>query len=379
MNYTEEDAEYDSMLLLSEIEDININWMANKDNLKFDMKKHVSPEQAKLYDKILSHLKNEKFLKFASEALDCEIDKHWNIIDTGGSYEAGVAIIEDDDDDWDKLDGKYTYCEEMSRNIPLTVSVKNIRNVERMLSLDESLESKMKQLKKDVERDRILVNGIRLVGAEIGLENTMIAVKEVIEQVIRDCGLPCLNNFVKDELARLVLCKASRTHAGGISFQAIQSFINPRKTIVVPLSAVTPPLKVNIYMGKLKNQATADGAKDICVGTTDNTTTLNYKNASPSSKKKLRWGLVCNVTCESVFQLQNADDPNEIDMDNMRDNYNSANDDGRDRITTVSVLFEDAICFEVNLADKDKLNSMESISGYEQYSGKVHITEYVHA
>jgi len=217
----------------------------------------------------------------------------------------------------------------------------DIPNVGQMIS-DAGLvrvEASMKQLKKDIERDRLLVNGTRIVGAESGLDSVLRRICEVCDEVHQECGLPKLGTEAKEYTVLSLLSKASRSHSGGIAFQAAQSLIDPTTAMLVPQSAVTPPLKINIHLGAFpehcriraekaaqqKQESTLAAYQDsqdkpsAATATEENEdiegliegleTSSTHDTVLVSHTPGNKWGLVGKVTCESIFKVQLYDTP----------------------------------------------------------------------
>lgn len=351
-----------------------------------------------------------------------------------------------------------------------------IPNVDQMISDAGSVrvEASMKQLKKDIERDRLLVNGIRIVGAELGLDTVLQKICDVCDQIHTECGIPILGNEVKEFAVLSLLSKASRSHSGGIAFQAVQSLIDPTVAMLMPQSAVTPPLKINIHLGAFPSSScrtttntntntTATTARRVC--TEESCTSIADLPASPTdanfasfgsasaaqgnagdgqpapSTGKCKWGLVCKVTCESIFKIQLFDAPEEVGYDDCStgeleqgddeapclfrpvsvsecsenisgisrqpspgtDTENGATESatGNDlpaatstshgerldpvypgitlghRNTFVSVIYEDYVLFEVKLAPPGELSNFENLIDDWKETASVSITEIV--
>lgn len=98
-----------------------------------------------------------------------------------------------------------------ANKIPLV----DIPEVELMITDCSDLDTTLKQLRKDLERDRLLVNSIRVVGATLGLSGIMQLVGDVCNKILLECGLPRLSEGMRDHVVLAVLGKAARSHSGG--------------------------------------------------------------------------------------------------------------------------------------------------------------------
>ena len=78
-----------------------------------------------------------------------------------------------------------------------------------------------KQLQKDVERDSLIINGVKLAGS-VGLDEVLSEMSRTIDAVFSTCQLPPLPAELKTEFSLVSLRKAARTNSGGQSFQALQ-------------------------------------------------------------------------------------------------------------------------------------------------------------
>lgn len=119
-----------------------------------------------------------------------------------------------------------------------------------------------------------------------------------------------------------LLSKASRSHSGGIAFQAAQSLIDPSTAMLMPQSAVAPPLKINIHLGAFPTLRSEECANQVDRETVSENESSSATNAQPRDKipnikttdgdigrRGGKWGLVCKITAESIFKVQLYDTP----------------------------------------------------------------------
>ena len=78
-----------------------------------------------------------------------------------------------------------------------------------------------KQLQRDIERDSLIINGVK-IGGSIGLDEVIAEIGRAIDTVFSSSQLPPLPADIKNEFSLASLRKAARTNSGGQSFQALQ-------------------------------------------------------------------------------------------------------------------------------------------------------------
>jgi hypothetical protein len=351
INYSEADAEFDSHLVFQEVEDLDpVTAMGNS---------LVSGQEAtsgqRINRMVMSHLRNVRYAKFAQEALRTEL----NNLDIDPSHGSVSSKMES------ALSTAEFRRRLQQRN---RINAVEIPNVQQMIS-DAGLvrvDASMKQLKKDIERDRLIVNGIRVVGAEAGLDAVLTKICGICDDVHAECGIPNLGDEVKEFVVLSLLSKASRSHSGGIAFQAAQNLIDPATTMLMPQSAVAPPLKINIHLGafpetRSERQVIESGLETATVNTpptqfnsvhssTSSKHTAPFPSSSSSSGKAKnstgrcgRWGLVCKITGESIFKVQLYDSPVEEGYDDCSTGELEGGEDGTPRLFRAVTVKESAI------------------------------------
>lgn len=203
IKYTENDMDYDIQLMLQELSKYDIN--SKEIFLEDDQSKTTyKGNDLNIADIVNKHLRNIRYYKYAYNSIETEKQ----------------LFIKDNVDQ-----NKFTVVDSLNQdnqknNMELVISNKltlcSIPNIESMISSIDTLEHTMKQLKKDLERDRILINHIRIVGANIGIHNLILFMNDICDEVLRECSLPILCFEIKDYLNLSILSKASRSHSGGI-------------------------------------------------------------------------------------------------------------------------------------------------------------------
>jgi hypothetical protein len=95
-----------------------------------------------------------------------------------------------------------------------------------LCNLRQSIEAiDIKQLKKDFERDRVIINGNRMMGAMTTFEGVIRQVEEIFDRNHLHCLLPSLSPGNKRNIALQVLKLASRTNSSGIAFEVLRQFL----------------------------------------------------------------------------------------------------------------------------------------------------------
>ena len=104
--------------------------------------------------------------------------------------------------------------------VPFEINISNLCEFE-----NDYLSIPIKQLKKDLERDRIIINGHRLVGATVEFDGIIQVVEEIIDRNLINCQLPLLSSQIKREIVLNTLRLATRTYSGGIAFKHFVIFL----------------------------------------------------------------------------------------------------------------------------------------------------------
>ncbi len=226
------------------------------------------------------------------------------------------------------------------------------------LETNQSRELQLKQLKKDIERDRLLLNSQRLIGANIGIDKIIQSIIQVLHTLADECLVTRLNDNIAKEIALAILLKASRTHSGALAFQALQNLLNPEKFMLLPQSSSTPPLNICIRLG---SQVIPPSLTTI-VGTPLVSPTVKPIDGGVGGGG-MDLGYVCRISCESRYKVQKRidsmmmmmDDDNmneegrEEDMNNKKDVVEDVAGQEGDQVSdlmvdkVVSALFEDFI------------------------------------
>lgn len=152
-----------------------------------------------------------------------------------------------------------------------------------------AVESSLKQLKKDIERDKLIVNGKVIIGSEAKLQGCMDFISDVIDSVLLECSLPLLSREGKEILIFCLLRNIARTHSGGATFQALQTAVDIDTTLIVPVSASAQPLRILVSVGSFPIRQSLSSSSTSHVD------------------QDVEWGLKCLVLASTVFILKSID------------------------------------------------------------------------
>ncbi len=279
--YSEADAEYDSDLLFAEYEDFGAHWCSSSKGLDLSRSAfsdgESSLEDVDLYGRLHTYMSQVRFFDFAKTSLRAERESH--CCSHPDSSPVGV-----------------TMAQKAPIEVPCTMRVRDITDIESILGKEESLDAKLRQLKKDVQRDRLVVNGIHVDGAEITLESVIYKVGSICDSMLSECKLRTLSPQVSNSFVTKLLLKASRSNAGGVSYQGIRQLHPAQSSIVIPIASVTSPIRIRITVGTFGELPIIRYNKDM-------------------HALRLRWGLIGEVECLSVFEVREESEINAMTGD----------------------------------------------------------------
>jgi len=186
----------------------------------------------------------------------------------------------------------------------------------------------IKQLKRDLERDKISINGVLVVGS-LGLDRILSTMKTTFDKILRQIELPILSADACSTLSDLILKKVSRTNSGGATFQTLRDLLEARSTVIVPLSAKATPLRVKISAGSFTSPNTTLGDHSNFISDKDTQqSTSTPATASPLTPAS--YGLKVHLIADTYFRLNyvavNASYPggdNETNLTDISDESNS--------------------------------------------------------
>ena len=82
-------------------------------------------------------------------------------------------------------------------------------------------DTNFKQLQRDIERDVVVVNGVKIMGS-LGIEEVINEICRAVNLAFSSSNMKLPPDEFKREFAISCLRKAARTNSGGNSFQALQ-------------------------------------------------------------------------------------------------------------------------------------------------------------
>lgn len=104
--------------------------------------------------------------------------------------------------------------------LPVTLPLPSLSNASTPFS-----NISLKQLRKDFERDKVIINGNRIVGAASTFEGVLCEIEEILDRNVLNCMMPLLPSSIKRNLALQTLAIASRTNSSGIAFEALRNLV----------------------------------------------------------------------------------------------------------------------------------------------------------
>ena len=151
-----------------------------------------------------------------------------------------------------------------------------------------------RQLHKDVSRDRFLVQGSRVVGAESGLDGIMRCIDVSMRRMCDEMGLPAPNPGLSMRMCHLALTALNRTNSSGIALETLQSSLM-QSAVLLPLSDTASPLAITVRFGRVPvcSEAGAHYAPDDTEG------------AAPALSA---WGLLLSLRGSAVFRVLDGTD-----------------------------------------------------------------------
>ena len=137
-------------------------------------------------------------------------------------------------------------------------------------------DSSFKQIKKDIERDSIVVNSICLRGSVVGVDFIKCAIRDYISSLVHDANLARLPSFVIEGLCHSILQASSRTNCGGAVFEALIRVLDTASALIVPIALKSTPATVHISFGR---------------------------SFEASESNEQEWGLLVSVKCSTAFSV----------------------------------------------------------------------------
>lgn len=334
-SYTEEDADRDSYLYFQEEVDLSsYSLIPSSSQFQKSSAYHDSTDSL-----ISDHFQQMRCSEFAIAALEVErkrVLRHqrrdsWEVLD--------VELVE-------TAPSLCTNPIVPSTPFPWIVPLSEIRT--RHAMENTSREARLRQLKKDVERDRFLLNSRRVIGAAVGLTGVLEEMSTTFDSLLREKALPLLPSHIVEELSFEILFKSSRTHSGALAFYALQNLIDCNSLMLLPQSSITPPIKIKVSLDSIP---------------------------SSSRHKQGEWGIVAKITCEFIYAVQPRD---EMSLSEDPNKFGGTHRQETDSLSSflvnrsINISFEDYVYLPINLA-ADYHYSLKDIQT-ESINGKVLLT-----
>ena len=267
MNYNDTDLIFDAMLVLGDTNNGDVDATT------------ATPHYSRSISDIIEakeHVESVLFLSYMYRALHSELKQSHEHLKTMKISTEKLTTA---------TDGRRSNTEHLRGidSLPLSLSCRELTRQLGGNSTSSSVkDSSLKQLRRDLVRDKLILNGERLSNAELDLEGISEKLGATIGDVVRISHLPPIEKSVSTSLAIEILRKASRTNSGFVSYQFLQHVLNTSKgatSDIKPLSNRAKPININVSVGNIEKTAEARGP-----------------HPQP-------WGLLITIQCSSFFQL----------------------------------------------------------------------------
>lgn len=166
----------------------------------------------------------------------------------------------------------------------------NLGSISSIIEPSTIEDSSFKQLKKDIERDKLLINGNLYIGANGGIDGAIDFFQTTIEKLIYELAALRPDKSVIRSFGLSCLKLASRTNSGGIAFHMIQTVLIKDKYSLVPVSSLATPLLIRL--------------SGIPIESGDGTTSISIR---------------CDVECSTYFQIFSVDNDPAVTKDFHKD------------------------------------------------------------
>lgn len=355
-NYTEEELLSDAKMIASTCSTENFGMrMPNHSEIISQGPFVYDPET--LHGQVQQHADNIRFLNFAAESLSAESIKssrysdvmNFKVAEKRNSDNFKTSAIQKDNANRRQFHDLDLVC--ALGLLPISVDVSEINSSASGSLFAQPTSSErlsIKQLRKDVERDRFTLNGVPLIGSELKLEGIISAIVQCCRRALLQCVVRPMTETAGHDLAVQILTKASRTNSGGIAYQCLHYLIKPSSIIITPLSNLAKPLNISIIAGSFSETTVGNSVPD------DN------------------WGLISRVDCSTFFSIKAIDMSRNTSITDTNEDTSDNQDD-----TRVQIMFEDAIGVPINLRTDYSISDLVGITGMSGESGKVTVCRLI--
>lgn len=283
--------------------DLESDAKLNEENEDIDITSFLTTTDDNLISSISNIIRNQRYLLFAEQALSTEIDI-LSMVDNNEAIDISnrMPILFDPHCHGEQLNS----ISALLGKLPISIDIKNVN---KKCQVEFSNDSSLKQLQRDIERDRILINGNLLIGANIGLDAVLTAVKSAIDQIIYECNLYMPDSFKKNDICLSILQKACRTNSGGIAYATLQSLIqnDENNFVIVPASHLAPPIRLRISIGQFSEEIDSNEINSF-KSLLQKRMGIKDKNLDFISNQHFnRWGLKAVVESTTYFTIKAFD------------------------------------------------------------------------
>ena len=173
----------------------------------------------------------------------------------------------------------------------------------------------LRQEAKDIQRDRITVNGTPISDGGRSYDAIVTDFQSILKALISDSVYgEALSSTAADNtlqspneldrlcraLAMVLLHAGNRTQSGGASFSEVMNLFSTPVSIIAPVSDRADPLCYDISIGpfgspSIDSDQDADG--------TDTAVSSDLENLSQGAFSSTRWGLRCHVRANSYYKI----------------------------------------------------------------------------
>lgn len=281
MNYSYEDAKQDAISNMTDFNWLFDNWL----NVRH-FQNSIMRKPSAVTNTLSEHIDNLQLLEFSNAIINSELSR------LNSDYNK-VEVIDTNKDNNKYNQSMFNTVHDVYTSLPFSAKLHDVIDNDSHAKYDSNHIS-LKQLTRDIQRDRVIINGRRLVGANVGLEGVLLSLGDTIDYTFAHCLLPPLSSQLKDEICVNIMKSASRTNSGGLSFQMLTSLFNTDNILLVPHSSLAGSLLIKISIG-------------------------NFNNNENDSNGANNWGFKCEIMVSTFFKLQ---DSGAITHDDMNDNNN---------------------------------------------------------
>eukprot|EP01041_Mallomonas_annulata_P006916 gene6916-14049_t len=209
------------------------------------------------------------------------------------------------------------------KSLPCRVDIATIfaSNPEILTSSISGKDTSDEQLARDIERDRVVVNGHRMLGSRGGLVAVLNTAVDVAQHVITTGGMKPVSPVILQDICKSALRHASRTESAFLSHTALCYLLDMNKhadVLVVPESSLaealmldfsliptpTPPISSPSTIPEEVPPKLLPGSSTIVIPSHLRTKKASPQVQLPPVKEKV---LCCDIRAGTVYRLTNSE------------------------------------------------------------------------